>query len=461
MRRTKTLSFFILILAICLLPSCGALAAEPNTVLKDFIAKPDPAYKWEVIDSTTQENVVIHRLLLTSQVWRGGEWTHQLTVILPDVIQPSGHALLFISAGGNKDGKPTLTDASRADIRMMIPIAGKTGSPVAVLRQVPNQPLYDNLREDKLISYTFDQYLKTGDASWPLLLPMVKSAVRGMDAVVEFVRQERNVAIEKFIVSGASKRGWTTWLVGAADPRVAAIAPMVIDTLNFEKQMPYQLKVWGEYSRKIGDYTNLELQQRMESERGKWLNGIVDPYSYIKDIEVPKLIFIGTRDPYWPIDAVKHYYDVLVGPKFIHYTPNAGHGLASGEEAARTLGGFFADRVSGVDCPDFSSKAEVKDGSFVLEITTDTRPKAFRLWGVASESRDFRIPSVGSSILNCMTLVESEGREGSTVLAFKLPPETYSAFYGEMVLPSATFGEYSICTRMYVVDKDGIVDREN
>ena len=33
---------------------------------------------------------------------------------------------------------------------------------------------------------------------------------------------------------GASKRGWTTWLVGAVDPvRVKGIVPIVLDAINF------------------------------------------------------------------------------------------------------------------------------------------------------------------------------------------------------------------------------------
>ena len=47
-----------------------------------------------------------------------------------------------------------------------------------------------------------------------------------LDAVQAFARQEFNHKIEKFVVSGASKRGWTTWLTGAVDARVRAIAPM-------------------------------------------------------------------------------------------------------------------------------------------------------------------------------------------------------------------------------------------
>jgi PhoPQ-activated pathogenicity-related protein len=34
---------------------------------------------------------------------------------------------------------------------------------------------------------------------------------------------------EKFVVSGGSKRGWTTWTAAAVDKRVVAIVPASID----------------------------------------------------------------------------------------------------------------------------------------------------------------------------------------------------------------------------------------
>ena len=63
---------------------------------------------------------------------------------------------------------------------------------------------------------------------WLLRFPMVKSAVKAMDAITEFNDKEGFAPkIENWCITGASKRGWTTWMVGAVDPRVNCLAPMV------------------------------------------------------------------------------------------------------------------------------------------------------------------------------------------------------------------------------------------
>jgi PhoPQ-activated pathogenicity-related protein len=51
---------------------------------------------------------------------------------------------------------------------------------------------------------------------------MVKASLRAMDAMTEYVAQvhpELSCQLDYYIVSGASKRGWTAWDVGAVDPQ--------------------------------------------------------------------------------------------------------------------------------------------------------------------------------------------------------------------------------------------------
>src|SRR5260370_36232928 len=88
---------------------------------------------------------------------------------------------------------------------------------------------------------------------------MVKSVVKAMDAMQEFAKKEWKAEVKEFIVSGGSKRGWTAWLTATVDPRVKAIAPAVIDTLNMPKQLPHQLRSYGAYSDMIRDYTRRSL----------------------------------------------------------------------------------------------------------------------------------------------------------------------------------------------------------
>jgi PhoPQ-activated pathogenicity-related protein len=41
---------------------------------------------------------------------------------------------------------------------------------------------------------------------------MTKAAYKGMDAMSDFCVSKGMQKIEKFLVAGFSKRGWTTWL---------------------------------------------------------------------------------------------------------------------------------------------------------------------------------------------------------------------------------------------------------
>ena len=60
---------------------------------------------------------------------------------------------------------------------------------------------------------------------------MAKAGFQCMKAVEQFAEKEGYGSIGGWTVSGASKRGWTAWMVGAATcascPTVLGIAPLV------------------------------------------------------------------------------------------------------------------------------------------------------------------------------------------------------------------------------------------
>jgi len=446
----KSLLSLVFSLCIGIFQLYAQLAITPETALKSYVNNGDKTFSWELKDSFTQGDVTGYNLLLTSQTWRGITWRHQLTVMVPKENLHDG-AMLFITGGSNKQEQPNWSKSDKLWPSLM-GIAAKNKAIVVLLKQAPNQPLYGNLTEDALISYTLHNFKKDGDYSWPLLFPMVKSAVKAMDAVQEFSKQTLKHEVNNFVVTGASKRGWTTWLSAAIDDkRVKAIGPMVIDMLNMPATLDYQLKSYGAYSEQIEDYVKLEIPQTANTPQGNAITTMIDPYSYRAKLTVPKLIFIGTNDEYWTVDAIKHYYDQIPGKNMIHYVPNAGHDLGGGKQALEALSAFFGTTINGRNYPTPTWKVSPKKKGAQVSIKTDRNDLVDAVvWTATSSDKDFRNEkwtsySLGVSNTSKIKLQEAYAGSG------------YKAFYVDLKYKDANGGTYTVSTRMFLTDSKGIL----
>jgi PhoPQ-activated pathogenicity-related protein len=438
----------IIWLALSCTPRPSALTAE--TALEHYLNNEDGSYSFQVNGSHPADGLEIYDLTLTSQQWREHTWKHTLTVIVPEDNKHDA-ALLFITGGRNEDGHPVKRDRDDEFIHSLAPVAVKNQAMVAIIWQTPNQPLYDDLTEDALISFTLHNFKHDGDFTWPLLFPMVKTAVRAMDAVQEFSKETLHHEISRFIVSGASKRGWTTWLTGANDSRVAAIAPMVIDVLNMPVNLDYQIRVWGDYSIQIKDYVKLGIPQQVHSDTGRDITTMIDPFSYREKLTMPKMIFIGTNDEYWPVDAIRHYIDDIPGENYIHYVPNAGHGLGGGEQALKALSAFFGRTLSEKDYP--ACNWRVTEDGAQLNLSVEASPEELLgalLWAADSDDRDFRDETWNSKVL------EAGDREEIEVQV-DLPGSGYRAFYVDLLYQDPNGGEYTKSTRMFLANESKLL----
>ncbi|MCH8923601.1 MAG: PhoPQ-activated pathogenicity protein [Planctomycetes bacterium] len=418
--------------------SVGPLAA--------YVAKPDDSFRWVKRRDGKLGKTSYAELILTSQTWRGIVWKHQLFILRPSTTDKNNsHALLFIAGGRWSDELENAPRQERLprEAALFAALAEQLGSPVAVLLQVPRQPIFDGKFEDEIISFTFEKFLRTGEEDWPLLLPMVKSAVRGMDAAQQFAQKEWSHRLATFTVAGASKRGWTTWLTGAVDRRAVAIAPIVIDMLNMARQMQHQKKVWGGYSEQIKDYTELGLQERLNTPPGKRLMQIVDPYSYLDSLKQPKLILIGTNDRYWPLDALNHYWSDLQGDKYILYVPNNGHSLRDFARVIGTINALHQSAAGRMKLPKLSWKLDEDDGGVHLSLQSDQKPRKVRAWVADSESRDFREAKWESFPARA----NNKGHE------YKLarPAKGYRAIFGEAVF-DADGTPYFLSTNVKIIN---------
>jgi len=443
--------FFILLLAGNIFQSCtinedpDSDITTPGNALSNYLNNGDNTYSWEVQSSYDILDVKAYDLLLTSQQWHGYTWKHQLTVFIPPDIQYNG-ALLWITGGSLREGLPKWKSQNDEETWAFGTTAASNHAVIAILRQTPNQPLFNDLSEDALISYTLHNFQNDGDYSWPLLFPMVKSAVRAMDAIQEFTEETATHKIEGFLISGASKRGWTTWLTGASDSRVKAIAPAVIDVLNMPVSLDYQLEVWGDYSIEIEDYVELGIPQTVHSEMGDAITTMVDPYSYSDKLTMPKLLFIGTNDPYWPVDAVKNYFNDLKGDNFIHYVANAGHDLNGGQQARWCLNAFFCNTFASIPYAECSWQVSESGTGVTLNVTGSANGiKDAYLWSADSQDRDFRDEVWSSTGLDAL----DNSKVNTTV---KYPETGFRAFYIDLKYSDLYGRDYTKSTRMFVID---------
>jgi PhoPQ-activated pathogenicity-related protein len=286
---------------------------------------------------------------------------------------------------------------------------------------IPNQPLTfkgetKGRVEDSLIAYTWDKYLRGGDDQWPARLPMTKAAVRAMDTVTAFCATDAGgkVAVNKFVVSGASKRGWTTWTTAAADKRVVAIIPLVIDLLNIQPSFEHHWRVYGFWAPAIKDYEQMNIMDWSRHPRYHELMKIVEPYEYRDRLTMPKMMINATGDQFFIPDSWQFYWDDLKGEKYIRYVPNADHSLRK-SDAVATLQAYYSSIIDKRERPKLSWKVE-KDGT--IRVKTQTQPEVVKLWHATNpDARDFRLEKIGAAWKETPLSPKSSG-----VYEAKVPP---------------------------------------
>lgn len=392
----------------------GTDVNDGPTALDEYVAAPDDTYEWKVVSKQSAGGMTAYVLDLKSQTWLNGDqvdrtvWQHWLTIIKPDGAT-ADTAMMIISGGRNGGAPPRSPDP------LAMQVALSTKSIVAAIGMIPNQPLEfhadgEGRKEDDLIGYTWDQYLKTGDALWAARLPMTKAVVRGMDAVQELTASSDfgGPQVKNFVVAGGSKRGWTTWTTAIVDPRVRAIAPIVIDVLNTNVSMHHHYSAYGFWAPAIGDYVHHEIVHRRFSPRYKELLQLVDPFAYRDRLTVPKCIINATGDQFFLPDSSQFYFDELVGEKHLCYVPNGDHSLDK-TNALDTLISFYYSIVHDLPRPEFSWDFP-SDASIRVTPAAAAKPEKVYLWQATNtETRDFRVDTIGRAYKRSEVAMSADG----------------------------------------------------
>mgnify|MGYP001450721655 FL=1 len=401
-----------------------------QTDLDAYVHKDDASFNYVIEKVQEFDGYFVHSIRMNSQNFLQSKdvnktsWSHWLTVIEPKEVKAET-ALLVISSGDTNDPLPKAQDA-------LIEIALASNSLVAELKAIPNQPLkfsdesFDRW-EDAIIAYTWNKFFLTGETRWPARMAMTKSVIAAMDTI-QVVFKRNNV--NSFVVTGASKRGWTTWTAAATDNRVIAIIPLVIDMLNIKPSFEHHWQAYGFWAPAIQDYVDMNTMDWWGSPEAEALFKLVDPYSYKDRYQFPKYIINAAGDEFFIPTSSQFYYDQLPGEKHIRYVPNVGHSL-NGSYIIEAIASFYISILNSSPRPEYSWNF-LENGQ--IEFTSDNQPSEVKLWWADNpSSRDFRLDVIGKSWKSKSIKINAEGKYISSI---DKPEEGWRAYFVEAIYGS-------------------------
>ena len=412
---------------------------EEYTSMSDYIESTKNEFSYDIQEVIYEENWTGYHIKMISGEWLDSkkvdqvEWWHYVDIIIPKQTT-SSTGIMFID-GGEKSEDYFRIDAQ--SIRNAI----KTQSVIVNISNIPFQPLnflsseQDSFEEDDLIAFAWNKFLKQGakqkDVEWLPRFPMTRAIVRAMDLAQEIILQN-DIVVKDFVVSGASKRGWTAWTTAAVDSRVKAVVPMVIDMLNLVPSFENHYRSYGEFSPAVQEYVNYNIQDWLGTEEFKVLMSYIEPFSFIDKFTMPKYIINAGSDEFFSTDSWRFYYDKLPGEKIIRYVPNKNHSL-DGRYLTEDLVSYFYRVINDIEIPSLSWNlsdnkliAELDyDGDYDVSVWTakNDNGRDFRLW---EEGELWEETSIGKLANNKYELNVSSNLKGykAKMIEFTIDPES-------------------------------------
>ena len=328
---------------------------------------------------------------------------HYVVVVVPHNLKFTDAATLYITGGSNTDGYP---GASEEDNEICAVLAVTNGVICTVLFQIPNQPIVfaddpsqQQRSEDALIAWCWHHFImiNSSEPFWLPRLPMVKAAVRTMDTIQTYVAQKFGHNIEKFVVAGASKRGWTTWLTGAVDTRVVGIIPIVMDALDFVENVHHFWRAYGGWTFALSDYYVLNFTMEIDLPNTALMASIIDPVVYASRLTMPKLVIDAGGDEFFMLDDNHFWYNQMAatGETHLLMVQDAEHSMATGLEVVLPAATAFTYAVlTGTPRPTMTW--EWYNGTEYGNITlyTSELPLQVNVWHadtIQTERRDWRL----------------------------------------------------------------------
>ena len=461
----KTRSLYLALLFIT--PTCLALSAGENNkntslthVISDYrISLASLPLDYSLLRKEQRPGVLIQRYNLNSQAWSPQgvvspqRWQNEVDIYIPDSARKK-NVLVVINDGSNNDGSgnPVMPDNFSDEELSRIAVATRTI--VISVSNVPNQVLSyqgvtEPLAEDDSVAYSWKLFLgdvqKYQNAS--LHIPMAASASQAFRLAK---KELTSYDITKFMVTGASKRGWAAWLTALSDPDVKAVIPFVIDLLGTKKALEHMYLSYGKnWPVAFYPYYKQGVDQQIGTDEFASLMTLEDPLTYLNTdmgdrLNIDKYIINASGDDFYVPDNTKFYYGQLPGIKSLRVVPNSTHNgiLSVTEQSLITFVNRFQEKQK---LPEMTETVQnCGDGKKTLAVSFTERPATVLQWTATNPAaRDFRY---ACDVKYNSDPVRLTGEEDTVNIPLVTPDSGWRATFIE-----ATFSDgYVATTQVYI-----------
>lgn len=369
---------------------------RPQEVVACHVAKiRDAPLDFRLLATEPGPGYVLQRYQMNSQVWlptpvvEPTVWRHPVDIYVPTNAQP-GTALLVVN------NSPALHDADYSP-EALAEVARQTARVVVMIADVPDQPITFSdveqpLLEDHAVAHTWATVLRDPAAApeLPLHVPMAAAASRAMDLAE---RTLSALAIKHFVITGASKRGWSAWLTAMADERVMAIVPGVIDVADTSEMLAGLRKRYGgSWPVALWPYQQAGVLQQAGSPGFEGLMAMMDPMAYASEpgqrLAMPKYLVSASGDDFFAPDPITDYQQRLPGQTSLRVLPNSDHAGVR-QAVASTLVPALRRLSEGQPLPRVQVQSSGQAGHTTVEFSEP--PMAVKMWTASNDrDRDFR-----------------------------------------------------------------------
>merc|ERR1711991_485372 len=345
-------------------------------------------------------------------------------VCIPNKPKSTNIAMLYIDGGrsGNRQSVPTSGDP------LIEILCGTTRTVAAHLSAIPdepitfsNDPIHKSRTEDAIIAFTWRKWINEtitmgpgkADDTWLLRFPMTKAAVRALDTIESFTASfgKGLTPVTRFVVGGASKRGWTTWTTGGvgqppnagSENRIAGIVPIVAPVGDVVPQINQMYQAYGGWSFALQDYLDEGCMDYLNLPVFEQLLDVVGVMPFKDNLTMTIFPIVDTGDEFFMPDglAIGNWFDKLPGPKIQRTVFNAEHSLTGHQiDVTLSVQSMFTALIEGKVLPTLTSTVSPDGTTITVQIgpqnAKDAIPKkCIMAHAYNSKARDFRLIKCG------------------------------------------------------------------